>query len=429
MPVAGTAVDVHRTRGGKHSRHRRADGSTLIWRLLKSTSMRPQHEQGSGEDCGFGRFVAGEVTGCACPSAAFSLFIPQSVQGVAAPASTTVALTRGGKHSRHLRLEASTCICLLLKSTPRRPHPEHGSAAICGFGRFVGCNEAGCMAGTSAGGSVDSAATVAAAATKSDRAASATRGPATRGGKHSRHLRRDGSICICRLLKNTPTRLQPEQGSGALQGFGKFASGNVGGWSAGWLPKAACKVTCATSSGLWLGMHSRHFRLDGSTFICLLLKSISKRPHCEHGSGAVQGLGALSPNGMRASGSCTASCGGQIGMTGRAGLTAAAVVAGVAGTRGGALVVSRPGKHSRHLRLAASTCIWRLLKRTPKRPHAEHGSGETCGLGWFTAGCTGNGAPCKAASAAACNSGAGARLGMHSTHLRIDASTFLCLLL
>lgn len=241
MLVPGTTEAAMLTRGGKQSKHLRIEGSTFICRLLNSTSMRPHREHGSGELCGFGRFVAGIETGWNVPSFAFNLFCAGSSSRI----NEGNACTRGGKHSRHLRLQASIWICLLLKRTPNRPQLEHGSSEACGFGKFVGAkaaigiaNEVTCAIGALSVMGVIGVIGVmrcpkctlwaAHIGDPGPTACAGMRGPATRGGRQSRHLRRDGSICIWRLLKNTPTRLHPEHGSGALQGLGKFESGDKG---------------------------------------------------------------------------------------------------------------------------------------------------------------------------------------------------------
>mmetsp|Transcript_12791 Transcript_12791/g.39529 ORF Transcript_12791/g.39529 Transcript_12791/m.39529 type:complete len:289 (+) Transcript_12791:208-1074(+) len=207
------------TRGGKQVRHFRDVAGTAICLLLKSASWRPHFEQGSGDVCGLGMLST-------CPAAA-------PAAGWTAPTSPVRPLTRGGRHSRHLRRAASTWICRLLKSTPTRPHPEQGSGAVCGFGRLsaAGAEEAAetagapdaangregaCSRGTSGGATVLGLCSVIAAVA-----------PATRGGRHSRHLRRRASTCIWRLLKSTPRRPQPEHGSGAVLGFGRFSEAGI----------------------------------------------------------------------------------------------------------------------------------------------------------------------------------------------------------
>mmetsp|Transcript_42096 Transcript_42096/g.95573 ORF Transcript_42096/g.95573 Transcript_42096/m.95573 type:complete len:212 (+) Transcript_42096:168-803(+) len=202
-------------RSPMHSMHIRCDASTFICRLLKETSVFPQAVHGSSPMFSLGGGASGPL-GFAGTTPAATILLVTSLNlrfldalsksvalaggrepktgtratacrntgtGVTKDAGAAIApvVARGGRHSRHLRLDASTAICRLLKRTPCRPHFEHGSSAVCGFGWFV----------------ADPPTTATAGVEKPDMPSSAVM---VRGGKHSRQRRREASTLICRLL-------------------------------------------------------------------------------------------------------------------------------------------------------------------------------------------------------------------------------------
>eukprot|EP00415_Alexandrium_ostenfeldii_P004605 UN4605 len=207
------------------SKHFRAAASTFICRLLKAAPRRPHCEQGSLAMFSFGGWIGG-LTPRPC-----SGFIPASLARIAATSSCGCPATSRwvGMHPRHLRLLASTFICLLLKGTPMQPHAEHGSSQRFSAGRDnATVAPSGGMMPASAAlrflGMMGVAINEEPVSCVTSCSASCCVGADPAAGMQSRHLRFEGSTFNWRLLKRAPTRPHPEHGSGAGIAFGTLAS-------------------------------------------------------------------------------------------------------------------------------------------------------------------------------------------------------------